>query len=78
MFKGLRGNKGQGTRDKGRGSRDGKKWEESCRDKWRGREDMARFEELEVWKRAARLSADLYKYFRSSKDYGFRDQITRA
>ncbi|MEC9491675.1 four helix bundle protein [Flexistipes sp.] len=39
---------------------------------------MANFEELEVWKRASRLSADLYTYFRSLKDYGFRDQITRA
>lgn len=39
---------------------------------------MARFEDLEVWKRSARLSADLYKYFRLSKDHGFRDQITRS
>ena len=39
---------------------------------------MARFEELEVWKRAARLSADLYKALVDLKDYGFRDQITRA
>lgn len=39
---------------------------------------MARFEELEVWKRAARLSADLYKALADLKDFGFRDQITRA
>jgi len=39
---------------------------------------MANFEELEVWKRSSRLSADLYTYFKSLKDYGFRDQITRA
>jgi four helix bundle protein len=39
---------------------------------------MVRFEDLEVWKKSARLSADLYKYFQSSKDYGFRDQITRS
>jgi four helix bundle protein len=39
---------------------------------------MARFEELEVWKKSARLSADLYKVMASSKDFGFRDQITRA
>ncbi len=39
---------------------------------------MARFEELEVWKRSARLSADLYRTFADLKDYGFRDQITRA
>jgi four helix bundle protein len=39
---------------------------------------MARFEELEVWKKSARLSADLYKVMASSKDFGFREQITRA
>lgn len=39
---------------------------------------MARFEELEVWKRSARLSADLYRALADLKDYGFRDQITRA
>ncbi|MCF8036517.1 MAG: four helix bundle protein [Desulfobacteraceae bacterium] len=39
---------------------------------------MARFEDLEVWKRAARLSADLYKFFSDLKDFGFKDQITRC
>ena len=39
---------------------------------------MARFEELDVWKRSARLSADIYKALTELKDYGFRDQITRA
>ncbi len=39
---------------------------------------MARFEELDVWKKSARLSADLYKSLANLKDYGFRDQITRA
>jgi four helix bundle protein len=37
-----------------------------------------RFEDLEVWKRSARLSADLLKMMRDLKDYGFRDQITRS
>jgi len=37
-----------------------------------------RFEDLEVWKKAARLSADIYKSLRALKDFGFRDQITRA
>ena len=37
-----------------------------------------RFEDLEVWKRAARLSADIYKHLRNLKDYGFKDQITRS
>ena len=39
---------------------------------------MARFEELDVWKRSARLSANLYKSMADLKDFGFRDQITRA
>ena len=39
---------------------------------------MVRFEELDVWKRSARLSADLYKALVDLKDFGFRDQITRA
>jgi four helix bundle protein len=39
---------------------------------------MARFEELDVWKRSARLSAELYKVCAELRDYGFRDQITRA
>jgi four helix bundle protein len=42
------------------------------------RDNVARFEELDVWKRSARLSADLYRSLASLKDYGFRDQITRA
>jgi four helix bundle protein len=37
-----------------------------------------RFEDLEVWKRSARLSADLFRMFADLKDYGFRDQITRS
>lgn len=37
-----------------------------------------RFEELEVWKKSARLSADIYKALTGLKDFGFRDQITRA
>jgi four helix bundle protein len=39
---------------------------------------MKRFEDLDVWKRSARLSADLYKAMADLKDFGFRDQITRA
>ena len=37
-----------------------------------------RFEDLEVWKRAARLSATIYKELRDLKDFGFKDQITRS
>jgi len=36
------------------------------------------FEDLEVWKRATALSAALYKELAGVRDYGFRDQITRA
>lgn len=36
------------------------------------------FEDLEVWKRSARLSATLYQETKSLKDYGFRDQLTRS
>lgn len=36
------------------------------------------FEKLEVWKRSARLSADLYQHFADSRDFGFKDQITRS
>jgi len=36
------------------------------------------FEDLEVWKRSARLSANIYKELAELRDFGFRDQITRA
>ena len=39
---------------------------------------MMRFEDLDVWKRSARLSSDIYKSMKYCKDYGFRDQLTRA
>jgi four helix bundle protein len=52
---------------------------ETCRLRLSYKEQiLARFEELDVWKRAARLSADIYKEMAEHKDYGFRDQITRA
>jgi four helix bundle protein len=35
-------------------------------------------ETLDVWRKSARLSADVYKRFAQSRDFGFRDQITRA
>ena len=37
-----------------------------------------RFEDLDVRKRPARLSADIYKYFANCKNFGFKDQITRS
>jgi four helix bundle protein len=36
------------------------------------------FEDLEVWKKAARLSGNIYKELKGLKDYGFKDQITRS
>lgn len=39
---------------------------------------MASFEDLEVWTRSSRLCATLYRKLRESRDWGFRDQITRA
>ena len=37
-----------------------------------------RFEDLEVWKKAVKLSGEIYKELRQLKDYGFKDQITRS
>jgi four helix bundle protein len=37
-----------------------------------------RFEDLEVWKRAVKLSGNIYKELKGLKDYGFKDQITRS
>ncbi|GGP85102.1 four helix bundle protein [Shewanella ulleungensis] len=37
-----------------------------------------RFEDLEIWNRSVILSAEIYTYFRRSRDFGFKDQITRS
>ncbi|WP_303909300.1 four helix bundle protein [Thiohalomonas denitrificans] len=39
---------------------------------------MDAFEDLEVWKRSCRLSVRIYQNLYGSRDWGFRDQITRA
>ncbi len=39
---------------------------------------MAKFEELDVWQRSSRLSAEPYKALSELRDFGFRDQIARA
>ena len=36
------------------------------------------FEDLEVWKRSARLSVTLYQQTKELRDFGFRDQLTRS
>ena len=37
-----------------------------------------RFEDLEVWKRSAQLSAEIYNKLGNSRNYSFRDQITKS
>ena len=37
-----------------------------------------RCESLDVWKRSCRQSVEVYKAFANSKDFGFKDQITRS
>jgi len=39
---------------------------------------MEAFEKLDVWKRSCRLAVTLYQELRDSKEWGFRDQITRS
>ena len=36
------------------------------------------FEKLEVWKRACRLAVRIYEVLRDCRDYGLKDQMTRA
>ncbi len=36
------------------------------------------FEDLEVWKRASRLSVDIYQTLFDLRDYSFKDQICRS
>ncbi len=37
-----------------------------------------RFEKLSVWKRASRLSCDVYRASEAIPNWGFKDQITRS
>lgn len=39
---------------------------------------IQRFEDLKVWKKSQDLSVKIYSSFSKSKDFGFKDQITRA
>ncbi len=36
------------------------------------------FEDLEVWKRACRIAMQIYEALKDCRDYGLRDQMTRA
>ena len=37
-----------------------------------------KFEDLLVWKRSARLCAEVFQTFSQSREFGFKDQITRS
>jgi len=37
---------------------------------------VTKFEGLIAWQKAQELAVDVYHYFGTSKDFGFRDQIT--
>ena len=37
-----------------------------------------KFEDMDVWKEAARLSVSVYRELADLKDFGFKDQITRS
>lgn len=39
---------------------------------------IQKFEDLKVWQKAQDLAVQIYDSFSQSKDFGFRDQITRA
>lgn len=39
---------------------------------------IKKFEDILAWQKAQELALEIYKNFGNLKDYGFRDQITRA
>ena len=39
---------------------------------------IEKFEDIISWQKARELTKNIYKVFRSNRDYGFRDQIQRA
>ncbi|MDQ9091859.1 four helix bundle protein [Pseudoalteromonas haloplanktis] len=39
---------------------------------------MMRFEQLHVWQRFADLACEVYIHFKTSKEFGLKDQITRS
>ncbi len=39
---------------------------------------IQKFEDIIAWQKAQDLAAEIYRYFGSIKDFGFRDQICRA
>ena len=39
---------------------------------------ITKFEEIIAWQKAKKMTIEIYRIFRTHKDYGFRDQIQRA
>lgn len=39
---------------------------------------IQKFEDIVAWQKAQDLAVEIYKIFRPSKDFGFRDQICKA
>ena len=39
---------------------------------------VGKFEDLEIWKRSKQLTIDIFMAMSKCKEYGFKDQITRA
>lgn len=39
---------------------------------------VQRFEDLKVWKKSQDLAVEVYRNFSDSRDFGYRDQLTRA
>jgi len=39
---------------------------------------IQKFEDVVAWRKAQDLAVDIYSIFRDLKDFGFKDQITRA
>ena len=39
---------------------------------------IQRFEDIIAWQKAQELAVFIYKLFKNSRDFGFKDQITRA
>lgn len=39
---------------------------------------IEKFEDIIAWQKSKELTVDIYKIFKNSRDFGFRDQIQRA
>ncbi len=39
---------------------------------------VTKFEDLDIWKKSKKLTTEIFLIMNKSKEYGFKDQITRA